>query len=425
MSASLPPLELAWRLALVAALSIFLGLAFEETYKREDRTSPGGIRTFPMLALCGAMLYLIEPHYALAFVGGLLVLALWLYGAMQAVAKRGSGPTLMIPTSSLLAYVLGPIGLTQPYWIVVAVAVVAALLLGARQRLHELTKQLPQDEILTAGKFLILVGVILPLLPNQPVTSLVPLTPYQVWLAVVAICALSYMSYLIQKYVPFRNAALLPAVLGGLYSSTATTIVLAKQHRDARGARPELTAGIVAATAIMYVRLGIVVALFNPRFALTLLPALGTLFLVGVAITVVEWRRVPKQNLDADLGIAATNPLQIMAAAIFAALFVVISLVSAWAKSALGRAGLFAVAAAVGVTDIDPYVINIAQGGVAGLTLNTLSAAVLIAASSNNILKAVYTVGFGGFAAARRASILLFVLAALGFAAAYLYACLM
>jgi uncharacterized membrane protein (DUF4010 family) len=421
VSAGIPPLELAWRFALVIALSIFLGLAFEETYKREDRTSPGGIRTFPILALCGAMLYLVEPHFAVAFVGGLLALALWLYGAMQASSKREPGPTLMIPASNLLAYVLGPIGLTQHYWIVVAVPVVAALLLGARQRLHDLTKQLPQDEVLTAAKFLILVGVILPLVPNQPLSSFVPLTPYQVWLAVVAICALSYMSYLSQRYAPFRNAALLPAVLGGLYSSTATTIVLAKQHRDARGARPELTAGIVAATAIMYVRLGIVVALFNPRFALTLLPALGALFLAGSAIAVFEWRRVPKQNLDADLGIAPTNPLQIAAAAIFAALFVVISLVSAWAKTSLGAAGLFAVAAAVGVTDIDPYVINIAQGGVAGLSLNTLCAAILIAASSNNIIKAVYAVGFGGWAAARRASILLFVLAALGFAAAGLY----
>jgi uncharacterized membrane protein (DUF4010 family) len=421
VSAGIPPLELAWRLALVVALSIFLGLAFEETYKREDRTSPGGVRTFPILALCGAMLYLIEPHFAVAFVGGLLALALWLYGAMQASSKREPGPTLMIPASNLLAYVLGPIGLTQHYWIVVAVPVVAALLLGGRQRLHDLTKKLPQDEILTAGKFLILVGVILPLVPNQPLTSIVPLTPYQVWLAVVAICTLSYMSYLIQRYVPFRNAALLPAVLGGLYSSTATTIVLAKQHRDARGARPELTAGIVAATAIMYVRLGIVVALFNPRFALTLLPALAALFVAGAVLAAFEWRRVPKQNLDADLGVAATNPLQITAAAVFAVLFVVISIVSAWAKTSLGAVGLFAVAAAVGVTDIDPYVINIAQGGVAGLTLNTLSAAVLIAASSNNILKAVYTVGFGGFAATRRAAILLFVLAALGFAAAYVY----
>ncbi|MDE2134006.1 MAG: DUF4010 domain-containing protein [Alphaproteobacteria bacterium] len=421
MNAGIPPLELAWRLALVAALGIFLGLAFEETYKREDRTSPGGIRTFPMLALCGSMLYLVEPHYALAFVGGLLVLALWLYGAMRAVSEREPGPTLMIPASNLLAYVLGPIGLTQHSWIVVAVSVIAALLLGARQRLHELTKQLPQEEILTAGKFLILVGVVLPLVPNRPWTGIVPLTPYQVWLAVVAVCALSYMSYLIQKYVRIRNAALLPAILGGIYSSTATTIVLAKQLRDARGARPELTAGIVAATAIMYVRLGIIVALFNLRFALTLSPALGALFLAGAAISAFEWRRIPRSNQDIGLGITASNPLQISAAAIFAALFVIISVVSAWAKTALGPLGLFAVAAAVGVADIDPYVINIAQGGVPGMTPDTLSAAVLIAASSNNILKAVYSAAFGGWASAWRASLLLLVLAVPGFVAAYIY----
>ncbi len=421
MNAGIAPLELAWRLALVAALGIFLGLAFEETYKREDRTSPGGIRTFPMLALCGSMLYLVEPHYALAFVGGLLVLALWLYGAMRTVSEREPGPTLMIPASNLLAYVLGPIGLTQHSWIVVGVSVIAALLLGARQRLHELTKQLPQEEILTAGKFLILVGVVLPLVPNRPLTGIVPLTPYQVWLAVVAVCALSYMSYLIQKYVRVRNAALLPALLGGIYSSTATTIVLAKQLRDARGARPELTAGIVAATAIMYVRLGIVVALFNLRFALTLSPALGALFLAGAAIAAFEWRRVPKANQDTGLGITASNPLQISAAAIFAALFVVISVVSAWAKTALGPLGLFAVAAAVGVADIDPYVINIAQGGVPGMTPDTLSAAILIAASSNNILKAIYSVTFGGWASAWRASLLLLVLAVPGFVAAYIY----
>ena len=422
MSAGIAPLELAWRLGLVVALSVFLGLAFEETYKREDRSSPGGIRAFPTLTLVGAMLYLVEPHYALAFVGGLLVLALWLYGALHAVSQREPGPTLMIPASSLVAYVLGPIGLTQHYWIVVAVPVVAALLLGARQRLHDLTQRLPQDEILTAGKFLILVGVILPLLPNQPVTSLVPLTPYQVWLAVVAVCTLSYLSYLIQKYVPFRNAALLPAVLGGLYSSTATTIVLARQHRDAREERPELTAGIIAATAITYVRLSIVVAIFDLHLALKLAPALAALFVVGAAIAAFEWRRVPKQNLEAGLGIKATNPLQLVAATVFAALFVVISLISAWAKSALGATGLYAVAAAVGVSDIDPYVINIAQGGVPGLTLSTLSAAILIAASSNNILKAIYTAAFGGFAATRRASLLLVVLAVLGFAAATLYA---
>ena len=411
------PLELAFRLGLGAALGIFLGLAFEETYKREERNVPGGIRTFPLLALGGAMLYLIEPKFGAAFVGGLLTLAIWHYGILRSGAQRE--PTLMVPASGLIAYALGPIALIEPTWVPVAISVVAALLLGAREWLHGLIQRLPRDEVMTAAKFLILVGVILPLVPNTPVSAIVPLTPYQVWLAVIAVCALSYMSYLIQKYASFRNAALLPAVLGGLYSSTATTIVLARQQREAKTPQPVLAAGIIVATAIMYVRLGIVVALFNPRLALTLAPAMAGFFVLGVAISWLEWRR--KKGQGAGMDIAPSNPLQLQTAAVFAVLFVVISVVSAWTKSTFGAEGLFAVAAAVGVTDIDPYVINIAQGGVAGLSLQTLSAAILIAASSNNILKAIYTIVFGGWTAARRAAIPLLGLALLGFAAAYLY----
>jgi uncharacterized membrane protein (DUF4010 family) len=410
------PLQLALRLGLAAALAVFMGLAFEETYKSEDRSTPGGIRSFPMLALGGAMLFLIEPHYAVAFTAGLLVLAVWLYAALRTAREPDS--TIMIPASNLIAYALGPMGLTQPTWLCVAVATVAVLLLGWRERLHLLTKQLPKDEVLTAGKFLILTGVVLPLVPNQPLVDFVPLTPYQVWLAVVAVCSLSYTSYLIQKYVPFRDAALLPAVFGGLYSSTATTIVLAKQQRDAGAARPELQAGIVAATAIMYVRLGIVILLFNPSLALTLTPALAGLFAIGAALAAFAWRGREK---GAALGLEPTNPLQLPLALIFAALFIVISVASVWAKSAFGATGVFGLAALVGVTDIDPYVINVAQGGIHGLTSQALAAAVLIAASSNNVIKAVYALSFGG-ARTRQAAILLALLAVLGFAAAVYFA---
>jgi hypothetical protein len=83
IGADLAPLELAGRLALAIGLAAFIGLAFEEVYKREDRSAPGGVRTFPMLALSGAMLYLIEPQQALAFVVGLIALAFWLHASLR------------------------------------------------------------------------------------------------------------------------------------------------------------------------------------------------------------------------------------------------------------------------------------------------------------------------------------------------------
>lgn len=417
----LPPLVLAGRLAMVLGLAIFLGLAFEEVYKADERDVPGGIRSFPMLAISGAMLYLVEPAHALAFITGLLAVAVWLYAYLRAASADQSAPTLMVPASSLLAYVIGPVALTQPPWVAVAATVSAVLLLGLRERLHWLTRVIPRDELLTAGRFLVLVGIILPLVPNEPVTTITPLTPYHVWLAVVAICTLSYGSYLLQRYMPTRGGALLPAALGGAYSSTATTIVLARRQREAGRARADISAGIVLATSIMYIRLGVVMALFNQRLALALALPLLALFAIGVAMTAYEWRRIAERSGEATLALPQANPLQITTAAIFAALFVVVSIASAWVRGAFGQAGVLGLAAVVGASDIDPFVLTVAQGGVAGMSLAGLVAAILVAASSNNAAKAAYALGFGGIEVARRPAVMLLVLAALGYAAAAIY----
>jgi uncharacterized membrane protein (DUF4010 family) len=420
MVAELSPFELAGRLALALGLAVFVGLAFEEIYKREDRSAPGGVRTFPMLALSGAMLYLIEPRQALAFIAGLIALAIWLHSFLRNVPESNA-TSLMIPASNLIAYLIGPVALTQPPWVVVAVSVTAVLLLGTREKLHGLIKVIPQDELLTVGKFLILVGIILPLVPNQPVTVATPLTPYHVWLAVVAVCTLSYLSYLLQKYVPARNTSLLPAVLGGIYSSTATTVVLAKRQREISAVRADLGAGIVAATAVMYLRLGVIIAFFDLRFAWALAPALGTLFAVGAALATYEWRRSAERPSDTNLQVPAINPLQIPAAITFAVIFVVISVITESIRTAFGQTGVLVLAALVGATDIDPFVINIVQGGVPDISPTVLSAAILIAASSNNIAKATYALSFGGVESSRRPALMLFVLAISGFAAAAVY----
>jgi uncharacterized membrane protein (DUF4010 family) len=413
-------LELAGRLALAVGLAVFMGLAFEETYKTEERSSPGGIRTFPMLAMCGATLYLIEPAHAIAFVAGLVALGAWLHAYLRAAPPAREAPTFMIPASNLLAYVIGPIVLLQPPWAAVALAVAAVLLLGTRERLHRLIHVVPRDELLTVGEFLILVGIILPLVPHERVSSLTPLTPYGIWLAVVTVCTLSYLSYLLQRYAPIKNAALLPAVLGGAYSSTATTVVLAKRLREAKQAPADISAGIVAATAIMYVRIGVVVALFDMHIALTLAPALFALAAIGAALAIYEWRRPRARSAKTNLVVLPKNPLQIPAALIFAALIVVISVISAWVRGAFGESGILVLSAVVGATDIDPFVLNIAQGGIGGMSVASLCAAVLIAAASNNVAKAAYAIGFGGMAG-RRPAVMLLALALLGLLAASIY----
>lgn len=426
----LPQLTVAARMGLAIAMAIVVGLAFEGIYKREERTSPGGIRTFPMLTVLGLVLFLLEPKYLVPYVGGLIAVSLWLYAHIrdEPAAREPAGdlprPGLMVPATNLLAYTLGPVALTQPAWVVVAVAVATVLLLESRSALHRLVQQVPADEIFTLGKFLIIAGVILPLLPDHPVSAWTPITPFKAWLALVAVSSLSYASYLLQRYAPARFGALWPAVLGGAYSSTATTVALAReQGRLGRlaAARPELAIGIIVATAVMYLRIAAVIAFFNPRLALLLLPALAICFLLAAAIAGWRWLRRPREAASPASKLPAANPLQLGAAVTFAALFVILAIASAWVSREYGERGIYSLAAVTGLTDIDPFVLNLAQGGVAGMSLRALAAAILVAASSNNVLKACYALTFGGARAARPAALALFLLAAIGAGFALLY----
>jgi uncharacterized membrane protein (DUF4010 family) len=417
----MPPIQLAERLVLLLALAFFLGLAFEEVYKRDEPEVPGGVRTFPLVALAGAMLYLVEPDHALAFCIGLLALAAWLFVFLRIeLPQPGTGRTLVIPATNLLVYALGPVALTQPPWVAIGATVAAVLLVGWREQMHGFVRLVPQDEILTAGKFLILAGIILPLLPDSRLISAAPLTPYRVWLAVVAISGLSYLTYLVQRYVPLKGGPLLPALLGGAYSSTAATVVLAKRQREASAPRPELSAGIVAATAVMYLRLAVVVALFSLPLAATLAPALAFLFAAAGLLTWREWRRAEPGTAQ-DLAIPAANPLQLTTALVFAALFVAISLATVWVEKLSGQTGIFTLAAIVGASDIDPFVLNLAQGGAPGMSPSAIAAAILIAASANNLAKAGYALSFGALAHALRPAAILVILGLLGFVAAAAY----
>lgn len=405
---------IAERFALVIGLAVFLGLAFESMYKRDEQSLPGGIRTFPILGLVGAALYLADSTHDLAYVVGLLVVGAWLYPYLAATR-----PSFIVPVCNLAAYVLGPVALTQSPWVAVAVIVMTVLFMTGRTQIHHLAQIVPAEEVLTAGEFLVLVAIILPIAPNERLIPEIPLTPFQAWLAVVAVSGTAYLTYLVQRYVPSRETVLLPAVMGGFYSSTAITVVLAKRLKEAGPAAMDLAAGIVAATAIMYVRIGVIVVLFDRGLAVELAPSLAALFLCGAALAVRLWTRKRAHGASADL--AARNPLQMTAAFVFAVSYVLISVITNWVKGSFGAAGIILLALVVGLTDIAPFVTSLAQGGTANLPRGFVIAAILTAASSNNLLKAFYAVVFGGRDAALAPAAMLVGLALLGFLVAAVY----
>jgi uncharacterized membrane protein (DUF4010 family) len=414
-------------LALLLGLSFFFGLAFEEYYRRSGEERPGGIRTFPLLAVAGGVLYLLDTQRLLPFTAGLVVLGAWLFAFYRERVrvrdeKHEPNAGLMVPLCNVQAYLLGAVALAFPAWMAVGVTVASVMFFTGRERLHDLARKVEMSEIVTAGQFLILTGLVLPLLPDQPVTTLTAITPRQAWLALLAVCTISYVSYLLQRFVAGGRSELAMALLGGLYSSTATTVVLARRARSDPGLVPQARAGITLATAVMYLRVLVIVSVFNLPLAKALWPALASLGVAGLIIGAVQYRyATPSRKSAADLTpTQQRNPLELGTAAIFTALFLVITLVSTWVGSEFGRSGIFVLAAVVGIADIDPFVLNLAQGGVADLSTSVAAAAILVSTASNNLLKASYAAGFAGLRIAFPAIASLAALATCTIVAAFL-----
>ena len=398
------------RLLIVLGLGFFVGLAFEEFFSRSRLKPPGGVRTFPLLALTGALLYALAPETGALLLLGLGVLGLWLaIFYWQRLETQRAEPDLepapgaridggiMAPLCNLIVFLLGPITLSQPLWIAVSIAVTLVLLTGARERLHAFAADVGRAELTTLGKFLIIIGIILPLVPDEQVTHLTPITPYEVWLAVVAVSTLSYASYLLQRYIAPKAGAMYSAALGGLYSSTATTVVLSRQLSHETPPQAGAQAGIVLSTSIMFLRILAVVAIFNLPLATTLMPALLVLCAGGLALTAVLFLRGRARSPQAKAAAyQASNPLEVSAALTFAVLFVALSLAVAWGRQEFGESGIFGVAAIAGVTDVDPFVLSLAQSTGTTSPLMLTAAAILVAAASNNFLKAGYTLVFAG-----------------------------
>ncbi|WP_036084184.1 MgtC/SapB family protein [Leptospirillum ferriphilum] len=383
---------------LLIGLSFFLGLAVEEVSLQEKIPGPGGVRTFPVLSLVGLGFFLLDPRYLSVFSVGLLVLGVWLYSYFRSeAATRSHPPSMVSAVSSLLAYLLGPIVIREPSWVSIALVVSSVFFLGTREKLHHLAESVPIHELLTAGKFLLLTGIIFPLLPREILLPSVPVTPYQVWKAVVVVSSLSYASYLAQRFLTPRGSDFLEAILGGFYSSTAATILLSRKGHFQTGREREINAAIILANSLMYIRILLVLLLLRPAIAQKIGGPLLILFGLGVLVggIVFRWKgRAASSGPDTPGKSGSSgNPLELNSALFFALSYVVISFLTHWVHGAFGVSGVYVLAGVVGFTDIVPFILSLAHPGSA-IPLHVILVSTMVAASSNNILKGIYLLIF-------------------------------
>jgi uncharacterized membrane protein (DUF4010 family) len=238
------------------------------------------VRTFPLIGLIGYSLAvlsggeLLPQALGFAVVAGFLLMSYW----HKLTSSGYSGVTSEM--SGLATYLVGALVYREMFWIATTLTVSSILLLELKAGLENLAKRIETTDIFTFATFLLLTAVILPLLPNEQLGQF-QINPFKTWLVVVAVSAVSYGSYVLQRLTKGQGGIILAALLGGAYSSTVTTVVLAR--RSMREEQPQLFAGgILIASGMMYLRLTILLALFNRDLMNRLAPFF--LVLAGLAI---------------------------------------------------------------------------------------------------------------------------------------------
>ena len=402
----------AGKILLVLFLSFLVGLEREEHKTEAGAYSFGGVRTFPLIGLIGYSIALISGAQLIPVTLGFLAVGSFLLLSYWHKLLRSDAAGITTEMSGLTTYLVGALVFYNHIWIATTLSVVSLLLLELKSGLENLAKRAAPTEILTFAKFLLLTAVILPILPSQEFGPF-HINPFKTWLVVAAVSTISYGSYVLQKISKKQGGIVVAAILGGAYSSTVTTVVMAR--RAAREDRPHLfSGGILIASGMMYLRLAGLIALFNRNLLLVLAPTLAVLAFLAIATGWLWSRRPDARDSEVKREFEPKNPLELMAAFLFALLFLMMLIATQLAVRYLGRAGVDTLAAIMGVTDVDPFIMGMTQAAGTLTPLKEAASAVLIAAASNNFLKGIYAYSLADRKTGVRSLCLLAGLAILG-----------
>ena len=402
------------KILLVLALSFILGFEREVRKSKGTHYYFGGITTFPLIGLMGfgaAVLSsknMVPVGIGLAVVGGFLLIS---YRHKIETAEF-SGFTTEI--SGIVTYIQGALVYFEYYWIATTLVVLTLLFLELKKRLETFSTKMPSEEVFTLARFLFLTAVILPIVPNREFTEF-QLNPYKIWLIVLAVSSLSYLSYLLQRYLRERGGVLISALIGGTYSSTAVAVTLSKRAKGTH--RPHLYSGsIILSCGLMFFRMLILLALFNPTLMRQVLLPFSILAVISCVGGFLWSRRPGPDHRQASSDANLKNPLEVLTSFLFAFIFLLVLVATHLTIKFLGIKGIYYLAALVGGMDVDPFVMGLTQTAGIALPYQAAAIAVIIAASTNNFFKGIYALIFGDRKTGIQTAVGLLLLTLAGFA---------
>ena len=331
------------------AIGLLIGLERER-----NPTAKAGLRTFALVALFGTLAAMLSEKTDSPW---FLVTGLFIIGSMVIAAYlRSKDDSMTDPGTTTVAAIMVCYGLGAIIWygdtkLAIMLAIVTTILLYFKTELHGITQNLGRRDLVSILQFAVLTFIILPILPDENLGPYETFNLHQIWLMVVLISGVSLTGYVALRLIGEQQSAVLLGLLGGLVSSTATTLVYTRLSKSSQYFLQLAIVVIMIANLTVLIRLAIVSAVVSPDILPKLLPVLGSGLLMGIGATWYWWRRLSEHN---DIPAPEIkNPTELRTAASFGLLYAIVLFFAAWLSDIAGSRGLYAVALVSGLTDVD------------------------------------------------------------------------
>lgn len=383
------------------AIGLLIGLERERT-----PSAKAGLRTFALVALLGTLAAMLSEKIGLPWllVAGWIVVGAMIITAYAASPSEENDPGTTTIAALLMCYGLGALIWYHQATLAIMLAVGTTALLYFKPELRGMTQRLTRRDLVSILQFSVLTFVILPILPNRNYGPYGAFNPHNVWVMVVLISGLSLAGYVALHLVKQRYGAPLLGLLGGMVSSTATSLVYARHSKSNAGMVRLSAVVILIANMVVLVRLGVLSAVVSPAVLPRMLPVIGCGLLLGFVAILFGWKRLQPAT---DLPLPETaNPTEIHSALGFGMLYAVVLLCSAWLSDLAGSKGLYAVALVSGLTDVDAITLSSMHLLDLGQLRETqVVTGIALAYLSNMMFKFGLVLFIGGLPLAKRAAI--------------------
>lgn len=385
-------LQILEKFLIAVALAFLVGLERERQRIQKGLSSFGGIRTFPIISLMGALSGYLSDKSELLAVVLLGAFAACMVAAYVISTKSGKSDALGLTSTlaALVVYFIGFISFQGQYFLATGITVILLIFLYMKNPLHLLAEKISSAELQSTIKFVIIAFIVLPLLPNQYFGFLEAFNPYLTWLMVVFISGISFASYLANKLFGYRKGIGLTGFLAGLVSSTALTLSFsALSKQNGKIISPYVFAILVASSA-MFVRVLFEVFVINPAlFSVLIYPLLAMSIIAGLGAFYFLFHKDGRSNESVVKAktLSLQSPFHLKPAIQFAAFFALIFYITRLTLHYYGTDVLYLSSFISGLVDIDAITLSIAQLVDKGLSLNVAVTAITIAAVSNTLVK--------------------------------------